>query len=106
LQFVSHIAVFGELDWSPAVHEQCVGRLARDGQISPVIAYYLLSEHGSDPIVSDVLGVKRQQLEGIRDPSRDMIAKLQVEADYIKRLAERFLQDSGEEIPIPLAEAA
>ncbi len=105
LQSVCHIAVFGELDWSPAVHEQAIGRLARDGQISPVVAYYLLSEHGSDPVISDVLGVKKQQLEGIRDPSRDMITRLQVEADYIKKLAERFLQESGEEVPTSSVEA-
>jgi len=99
LQDVCHLAVFAELDWSPGVHEQCVGRIHRDGQDEPCTIYYLLSEHGSDPIMGDILGIKRQQIEGVRDPNQDLVTKLQVEADYIKRMAERFLTDHGIELP-------
>jgi SNF2 family DNA or RNA helicase len=99
LQDVCHIAVFGELDWSPSTHEQGTGRLHRDGQDESVTAYYLLSEEGTDPVMGDILGVKKQQLEGIRDPNQDLVTKLQVETDYIKRLAEKYLTDHG--IPIP-----
>ncbi len=99
LQEICHIAVFGELDWSPGVHEQCVGRIHRDGQDEPVIAYYLMSESGSDPIMSDVLGIKKQQIEGVRDPNQELVSKLQVEEDYIRRLAEKFLKDQGIELP-------
>ena len=95
LQDICHLCVFGELDWSPGVHEQCIGRIHRDGQDEPVTAYYLLSEHGSDPIMSDVLGIKRQQIEGIRDPNQDLVTKLQIEEDYISQLAKRFLEDNG-----------
>lgn len=51
--------MFGELDWSPGVHDQCIGRLDRDGQIKQISAYYLLADSGSDPIISDVLGIKK-----------------------------------------------
>jgi SNF2 family DNA or RNA helicase len=95
LQDMCHIVVFGELDWSPGVHEQCIGRVHRDGQDDPVTAYYLLSEHGSDPIMSDILGIKKQQIEGVRDPNQDLVTKLQIEEDYISRLAKRFLEDNG-----------
>jgi SNF2 family DNA or RNA helicase len=95
LQQVCHIGVFGELDWSPGVHEQNIGRFARDGQLDPMTAYYLLSTLGSDPFMSDILGVKKQQSEGVRDPNQDLVTKLQVEANYIKKLAEKYLSDRG-----------
>jgi SNF2 family DNA or RNA helicase len=104
LQDVCHTCVFGELDWSPSTHEQAIGRLNRDGQDEPVLAYYMLSDEGSDPIMSDILGVKKQQLEGLRDPNQDLVTKLQIEEDYIKRLAEKYLFDHGVSVPPPLAQ--
>lgn len=104
LQEVCSTVVFGELDWSPGVHEQCIGRIFRDGQKKPVFAYYLLSDEGSDPIIADVLGLKKQQIEGIRDPAADFIAQLQVDPDHIKKLAQQYLKrkgvtPAGKEIP-------
>jgi SNF2 family DNA or RNA helicase len=101
LQQVCRTVVFGELDWSPGVHEQCVGRIYRDGQPDPVLAYYLLAEAGSDPIVADVLNLKKSQIDGVRDPEADLIETLEVEEGHIKRLAESFLRDRG--IPLPVA---
>lgn len=85
--------VNGELDWSPAVHEQLEGRLDRDGQPGSVLSYYLISDFGSDPVVADVLGVKRQQLEGLRDPDGQRgLARLDTGGAHVKRLAEEFLK--------------
>ena len=53
LQNACRTVVFGELDWSPGVHVQCAGRVARDGQQEKVVAYFLISDGGSDPIVSE-----------------------------------------------------
>lgn len=92
LQHACRTVVFGELDWSPGVHEQCIGRIHRDGQEDKVAAYYLISEEGSDPIIADVLGVKRRQVEGIRNPDQPLIEKLQTGTDNLKRLAEEFLE--------------
>ena len=47
LQSAASCIVFGELDWSPGVHEQCIGRLHRDGQGKSVVAYFLVAEDGS-----------------------------------------------------------
>jgi superfamily II DNA or RNA helicase len=69
LQNCCRTVVFGELDWSPSVHEQATGRVFRDGQKDPVVAYYLTSDEGSDPVLQSALGVKRMQLEGVRNPS-------------------------------------
>lgn len=93
LQFLDSCSsvVFGELDWSPGVHEQCIGRLERDGQTKNLSAYFLISESGSDPIIADVLGIKRGQIEGVRDPNSNLFEKLEVESGGIKRLAQSYL---------------
>lgn len=92
LQHASRIAVFGELDWSPGVQFQCVGRLFRDGQKDPVTAYMLLADTGSDPIVADILGLKQSQLDGVMEPERPLLEKLQVSPDHIKQLAAGYLE--------------
>ncbi len=101
LQKVCRIGVVGEFDYAPGVHIQGTGRIHRDGQEDSVIMYYMISEEGSDPIISDILGIKRQQLEGINSPTDDFIEQLTVDPDYIKRLAEDFLRKQGEQIPLP-----
>lgn len=95
LQFVSRTTVFGELDWSPGVHEQCIGRLDRDGQLDSVSAYYLISESGSDPVIADVLGIKRGQIEGVRNPGEELFEKLEVDSNKLKLLAESYLNSVG-----------
>ena len=74
-----------------AVVGNCEGRVHRDGQEEPVVAYYLLSDEGSDPIVSEVLGLKRAQIEPVRNPDAELVEKLQTGDDHIKRLAEAYL---------------
>lgn len=91
LQGSCRIVVYGELDWSPGVHEQGGGRVHRDGQSDPVTAYYLVSDEGSDPIVMDVLGIKKEQVDGIKNPSGELLEKLEKSGDHIKRLAEAYL---------------
>lgn len=96
VQEVARTLVFGELDWSPAVHRQCEGRLFRDGQSDPVVGYYLMAESGSDPIIADVLGVKRQQIDGIMDPGcGDEPIATQIDPNHIAKLARSFLEQQG-----------
>lgn len=85
--------VFGELDWSPAVLEQDAGRIHRDGQEEPVVAYYPLADSGSDPVMADVLQLKRAQLEGLRDPTGPTgLERLDSGGAHVRRLAEEFLK--------------
>jgi hypothetical protein len=94
-QDVCSTIVFGELDWSYGVHEQLIGRLHRDGAKGPVMAYYLISEDGSDPIVASVLGVKKEQIVGIQDPNAPLVEILDTGGeDHIKKLAESYLTKS------------
>lgn len=99
LQTVCRTVVHGELDWSPGVHEQCDGRLFRDGQPDPVVAYYPVSDAGSDPVVADVLQLKRGQSDGLRDPDRPLLEALQVDEHHIAKLAQAFLAQRGERAP-------
>ncbi len=91
LQAVAGSIVFGELDWSPGVHEQCIGRLYRDGQSRSVAAYFLVAEDGADPVIAEALGLKREQIEGIRNPTLDLIEKLDASGDRTRKLAEFYL---------------
>jgi len=63
--------VFGELDWSPAVHSQAEDRAHRMGQKDSILCYYLVAPQGSDRDMQDALGLKVSQfvaLMGDREP--------------------------------------
>jgi len=84
--------VIGELDWSPGALEQCIGRVYRDGQTKPVMVYYLTAQDGCDPSMIDVLGVKREQIENVRDPSGPATAVKEVDPGHVRKLAEDYLK--------------
>ena len=92
LQKSCRTVVFAELDWSPGVHEQCIGRIHRDGQPDPVTAYFLVADDGCDPVMAQVLGLKRQQVEGIREPHQELVEQLQADPERIRELAEQYLK--------------
>jgi SNF2 family DNA or RNA helicase len=91
LQHVCRTVVFGELDWAWGAMDQCECRVFRDGQREQVQSFYPLSDSGSDPIVSEVLGLKRWQLEGAMDPKAMEVVQQFNTGDGIRRLAERYL---------------
>lgn len=98
-QDVCRTVVFGELDWSPGVHEQCIGRVARDGQKDPTTVYFLVAREGSDPVVAEKLGIKRAQVEGIRNPEGEVLENIQAAAGKAKSLARHFLKKIGKLTP-------
>lgn len=104
LQYVCRTGVFGELDYSGGVHEQCCGRIFRDGQPDPVTMYYLNSTEGTDPIMIDILGIKKQQIEGIKNPYSDIIEKVDTTTDRIRKLAEHYLKRIGEQVELKVPE--
>lgn len=99
LQGFCRIAVFGEIDWSSGVHEQCMGRIHRDGADSGCLAYFLLSEVGADPIMAEVLGIKREQIVGVLNPDSALVERIDTGENNIRRLAREFLKRHGEAIP-------
>lgn len=87
--------IIGELDWSPKVHEQIIGRLDRPGQQEDeVTAIYLFTNSGSDPTVMGVLGLKASQSKGIVDPMSGVVT-VHSDESRIKKLAQSYLQQSG-----------
>lgn len=91
--------VFGELDWSPAVHSQAEDRAHRIGQEDSLLCYYLVSPNGSDSDMQEALGLKVSQFLALMGDAP--VAQAEVEAQetiaraHVRRLMERF--DAQEE---------
>ena len=102
LQDVCHLAVFGELDWSPQVLDQCIGRLRPELNKEEILAYFLTIDDGADPFMIERLGDKRSQSDGIIDgkDSEGEILEDGPPADRIRQMAEAYLMLIGEEIPV------
>ncbi|MFX4299832.1 SNF2-related protein [Pseudosulfitobacter pseudonitzschiae] len=106
---IAHV-VFGELDWSPEVHKQLIGRARRRGQIREVTAHYLWTDGGSDPVIMSMLGLKASQANGILNPYKeDIIQVATVDEGRMRTLARDVLGSlerddrqlfSGDEIEI------
>ena len=90
--------VFGELDWSPAVHSQAEDRAHRIGQKDSLLCYYLVSPRGSDRDMQDALGLKVSQfvsLMGDEPAPREEEFLRQSEArERIRRLVERLQEEA------------
>lgn len=83
--------VFGELDWSPKVHEQLIGRVDRPGQTRDVTAIFCVSESGSDPLIQGVLGLKDSQSRGIVDPLQGTVT-IHSDESRLRLLAQAYLE--------------
>lgn len=90
LQHRCRTVVFGELDWSPKVHDQLIGRVDRDQQQHQVTAIFLVSEEGSDPVIIDMLGLKSSQSTGIIDPLKAVAPQFSDDS-RMKLLAQQYL---------------
>ena len=87
--------VFGELDWSPAVHSQAEDRAHRMGQTDSILCYYLVSSGGSDQDMQDALGLKVSQFVGLMGDTpqdqADVISSAQEARRYVERLVNRLV---------------
>lgn len=95
LQSATSNIVFGELDWSPQVHTQGIGRARRDGMdtSTPVVVHWLVSEEGSDPVISEALGIKRNQSEPLmnKDGKLTTVSEQAMQLGRGQQLARFFL---------------
>jgi SNF2 family DNA or RNA helicase len=95
LQFRCATGIFGELDWSPGIHQQCIWRLDREGQESPVTAFFLVTDDGSDPPMMDVLGIKASEAQHIVDPHLGIEVR-ENDTSHLRKLVERYLDRKAE----------
>lgn len=86
--------VFGELDWSPGIHHQCIERLDREGQTRPVMALFLVAEDGSDPPMMELLGLKASEAHQVVDPTLGVQAAHSDES-RLQALVQRYLGRRG-----------
>lgn len=97
LQRVCSTAIFGEIGWTPPPHKQLIGRLNRDGQTTfPVMAHYMISNDGSDPVMADLLQIKKSIAHPLVDPDAELVQPSPEEAAKRTRLlAEAVLRKHG-----------
>lgn len=102
LQERCRMGVFGELDWSPFVHRQCIWRLERERQKRPGSAFFCVTDEGSDPPMMELLGIKRSENEAVfgmaddgGDPDALVVESQEQYRSRIKLLAEHFLKKAA-----------
>lgn len=106
LQLASSKMVFGELDWSPHVMDQVLGRLDRPGQTEHVQAFYLTISDGSDPIIMGINSKKRNQHDGLIEGKEGDVSLLETTSspNRIREMAEGYLKSIGEGVPERVSE--
>lgn len=94
LQGSCNVALFGELDWSPGIHKQLLGRFHRPGQINPVTGYFCVTDYGSDPIMLDALDLKKMEAELIINgpEATDREPEPVSQHDRVRQMAQELLQ--------------
>jgi superfamily II DNA or RNA helicase len=95
LQMGCRTVVFGELDWSPQVHAQDIGRLRRPGMTEPVEAYFCASEYGTDPAMTKLLDLKRMQNDLLLNPHAARVEPAHPTASNIELLCQSLLEQEA-----------
>jgi len=90
----ANCVVFGELDWSPAIHSQAEDRAHRMGQKDSVLCYYLVSSQGSDEDIQEALGLKVSQFVGVMGDTTKTVEEQLFEeskaSEYMSNIIERL----------------
>ena len=89
--------VFGELDWSPAVHSQAEDRAHRIGQEDSLLCYYLVSPKGSDRDMQDALGLKVSQFVSLMGDEVPDEQELEMQQSYARDRIKKLVQRISEE---------
>jgi len=96
LQDPTTCIVFGELDWSPAVHSQCEDRAHRMGLKQSILCYYLVASDGSDANIQEALGLKVSQFTGLMgdttETTADQVLAQTAVKEHMKKIVDRLKQ--------------
>lgn len=89
--------VFGELDWSPAVHSQAEDRAHRMGKEDSLICYYLVCGKGTDQDMQEALGLKVSQFKGLmgEEPETDPMGDIWAAQRHMEQVIERLSVFTG-----------
>jgi superfamily II DNA or RNA helicase len=101
IQTVCNNVVVGELDWSPKITEQLLGRIDREGQKHQVNAFYLTVNDGSDPYMIEVNGLKSSQSTGIvtgKEGSSTLMGSEKSANERMMNMAKSYLKSIGESV--------
>jgi len=94
----ANCVVFGELDWSPAIHSQAEDRAHRMGQEDSVLCYYLVCEGGTDEAIQEALGLKVSQFVGLMgdkvESEEDRVIAQSAAVRHMDKVIER-LKEAG-----------
>lgn len=92
--------VFGELDWSPAVHSQAEDRAHRIGQKDSLLCYYLVSPRGSDQDMQEALGLKVSQFLSLMGdlpmPQAQAAASGEIAREHVRKMLARLAEKENE----------
>ncbi len=97
LQLASSYVIFGELDWSSGIIDQCIGRLWRDGQDNKVTAMFITIEDGADPIMKKVIGKKALEAKKILSPEAELLTQTS-DHNQIQSMAREWLKTKGVDV--------
>lgn len=84
-------AVFLELGWTPAEHDQAEDRLARLGQTEPVTCYYLTAQDTIEDYIADVLNRKARIIGTLLGGNKTLIEKTQ-DVSLLEIIAKKIMQ--------------
>lgn len=71
LQTVANRIVFVELDWSPGIMDQAIGRCRRIGQTKTVFVYYLAVPNSLDTYMAEVVQDKKKVVDTLLAPNNE-----------------------------------
>lgn len=98
----ANCVVFGELDWSPAIHSQAEDRIQRigvDTERDSILCYYLVAEEGTDETIQEFLGLKVSQFTGIMgdasETEEDKILAQKAAKDHMNSILQRLRNYKG-----------
>lgn len=101
LQYRGNDVVIGELDWTPKVHDQLIGRVDRPGQDEEVSAHYLICNFGSDEDIVSLLGLKASMAHALVDPDVELLTKHSDES-RIKKFVEKYYEKDSPETDVKI----
>lgn len=85
--------VFGELDWSPALHKQAEDRVHRLGQTEQVLIYYLTATGGSDEHVQETLGLKKSQFVSLMGDKMETVEEQEFQQTQANKHMDKLIEE-------------